>query len=143
MLCGAGLLTAAEPAASSKTVEQIAGAARPSIAVLTVNTRDGKGASLGTGFVVSADGLIATNFHVIDVGRAVSVELADGKRYDATEVHAADRERDLAVIRIDAKGLTPLKLGDSAAMKDGQAIVAVGNPRGLKLSVVTGVLSSR
>ncbi|HBI46184.1 MAG TPA: hypothetical protein DDY78_25525 [Planctomycetales bacterium] len=143
MLCGAGLLSAAEPPAKAKTVEQIAEAVHPSIAVLTVSAREGKGASLGTGFVVSADGLIATNFHVIDVGRAITVELADGKHYDATEVHAADRERDLAVIRIDAKGLTALKLGDSTAMKDGQAVVAVGNPRGLKRSVVTGVLSSR
>jgi serine protease Do len=143
MLCGAGLLTAAEPPSKAKTVEQIAEAVHPSIAVLTVSGRDGNDASLGTGFVVSADGLIATNFHVIDVGRAVTVELADGKRYDATEVHAADRERDLAVIRINAKGLTALKLGDSKAMKDGQAVVAIGNPRGLKRSVVTGVLSSR
>ena len=47
------------------------------------------------------------------------------------------------MIRIDAKGLTPLKLGDSTTMKDGQAVVAVGNPHGLKRSVVTGVLSSR
>ncbi len=138
-----GALNAAEPKAPAKTVEQIAEAVHPSIAVLTVSARDGKGASLGTGFVVSADGLIATNFHVIDVGRAVTVELADGKRYDAVEVHAVDRERDLAVIRIKADGLTPLKLGASAAMKDGQAVVAVGNPRGLKRSVVAGVLSGR
>jgi serine protease Do len=139
LFCGASLLTAAEP----KTVEQIAETVHPSIVVLTVSGRDGKGASLGTGFIVSADGLITTNFHVIDVGRAVTVELADGKHFDATEVSAADRERDLAVIRIDAKGLAAVKLGDSTKMKDGQAIVAVGNPRGLKRSVVTGVLSSR
>jgi serine protease Do len=117
ILCGASLLKAAE----AKTVEQIAETVHPSIVVLTVSGRDSKEASLGTGFVVSADGLIATNFHVIDVGRVITVELADGKHYDATEVHAADRERDLAVIRIDAKGLAPLKLGDSTKMKDGQA----------------------
>lgn len=136
-------VAAADDAPKPKTVEQIADLARPAVAVLTVGGRDGKGESLGTGFVVSADGLIATNFHVIDVGRGVTVELADGKRYEATAVHAADRERDLAVIRIDAKGLTPLELGDSTAMKDGQAVVAVGNPQGLKRSVVAGVLSSR
>jgi regulator of sirC expression with transglutaminase-like and TPR domain len=133
----------ADDAPKAGTVEQIAEAVHPSIAVLTVSARDGKGESLGTGFVISADGLIATNFHVIDVGRGVTVELADGKQYEATAVHAYDRERDLAVIRIDAKGLTPLELGDSTAMKDGQAVVAVGNPRGLKRSVVAGVLSSR
>ena len=136
-------VAAADDAPKTKTVEQIAETVHPSIAVLTVGARDGNGQSLGTGFVISADGLIATNFHVIDVGRGVTVELADGKRYEATEVHAYDRERDLAVIRIDAKGLKPLELGDSTAMKDGQAVVAIGNPRGLKGSVVAGVLSSR
>src|SRR5205823_5931449 len=108
-----------------------------------VRGRDGKSEGLGTGFVVSADGLIATNRHVIGEGRPITVELADGTKHEATAVYASDRALDLAVVRIDAKGLTPLPLGDSASLKDGQSVVALGNPQGLKHSVVSGVVSGR
>src|SRR5262249_43361078 len=74
-------------------------------------------------------------------GRAVTVELADGKRHEATAVHAFDRNLDLAIVRIDAKRLPALSLADSAAVKDGQQVVAVGNPHGLKHSVGAGVVS--
>src|SRR5262249_39206256 len=89
------------------------------------------------------DGLVATNLHVVGEGRGVTVELTGGKRYKATAVHAFDRHLDLAVVRIDAKGLPVLPLGDAGRIKDGQAVVAVGNPRGLKHSVVSGVVSGR
>ena len=98
---------------------------------------------MGTGFVLSADGLIATNLHVIGEGRPLTVELADGKRLTPISVHAVDRVQDLAIIRIDAKNLAALELGDSDALKDGQSVVAIGNPRGLKRSVVAGVVSGR
>src|SRR4051812_45786173 len=93
------------PARKPYTVEQLAEKVRPSIAVITVRGRDGKREGLGTGFVISADGLIATNRHVIGEGRAITVELADGKRHEVKAVHATDRNLDLAVLRIDAKGL--------------------------------------
>jgi regulator of sirC expression with transglutaminase-like and TPR domain len=110
--------------------------------VITHEGRDGRREGLGTGFVVAADGLIATNRHVLGEGRPLSVEL-DGKKYEVLAVHASDRKLDLAVLRIDAKGLTPLPLGDSDRLKDGQAVVALGNPRGLTHSVVAGVVSGR
>jgi S1-C subfamily serine protease len=139
-------LAAAGPARGdgpARTVEQVAEAARKSVVVVTVRGRDGKSEGLGTGFVVSADGLIATNRHVIGEGRPITVELADGSKHEATAVHASDRALDLAVLRIDTKGLTPLPLGDSASLKDGQPVVALGNPQGLKHSVVSGVVSGR
>src|SRR5579885_2319892 len=141
----AALLLAADPpkAPPARTVEEVAAAARKTVVVVTVTGRDAKRKGLGTGFVLSADGLIATNFHVIDEGRPIAVELADGKRHDVTAVVAADRNLDLAVLRIDAKGLTPLELGDSDKLKDGQPVVAVGNPLGLRHSVVSGVVSGR
>jgi S1-C subfamily serine protease len=116
------------------SVEQLAEKVRPSVVVITVRGRDGKREGLGTGFVVSTDGLIATNRHVIGEGRALGVETADGKKYDVTEIHASDRQLDLAVVRIAAKGLPALPLGDSTTLKDGQAVVALGNPQGLKNS---------
>jgi regulator of sirC expression with transglutaminase-like and TPR domain/S1-C subfamily serine protease len=137
----------AEPAAdaSAKTVgvEELAKKVRPSVVVITTVGREGKREGLGTGFVVSADGLIVTNRHVIGEGRAIRVETSDGKRHDVTAIHASDRKLDLAVLRINAKGLTPLELGDATTLKDGQAVVAVGNPQGLTHSVVAGVVSSQ
>jgi regulator of sirC expression with transglutaminase-like and TPR domain len=136
-------VAADEKATEVRTVEQLAEAARSSIVVVTTTGRDGKKGSVGTGFVVSADGLIATNLHVIDEGRPIAVESADGKRYEVTTVHASDRALDLAVLRVDVKNLKPLDLGDSEKLKDGQAVVALGNPLGFKHSVVSGILSAK
>jgi serine protease Do len=130
-----------KPQAAKKSVEEIAEAARKSVVVITFTGRDGKEQGLGTGFVVAPDGLIATNLHVLGEGRAISVQFPDGKRHDVTEIHASDRALDLALVRITAKDLTPLPLAESTSLKPGQAIVALGHPRGLEYSVVSGVLS--
>jgi serine protease Do len=133
---------AAVTPAGAKSVEQIAEMARQAVVVITSPGRDGKRQGLGTGFVV-ADGLIATNLHVIGEGRRITVQLANGRRHEVTSVHASDRALDLALIRIEAQNLTPLELGDSDSLKDGQPIVALGNPHGLAHSVVSGVVSGR
>jgi regulator of sirC expression with transglutaminase-like and TPR domain len=133
-----------DPATSaSKSVEQIAESARQSVVVITYTARDGKRHGLGTGFVVSADGLIATNLHVIGEARPITVQTADRKRYEVTSVHASDRSLDLALVRIDAKDLIPLAIADSDALKEGQAVVAIGNPHGLAHSVVAGLVSGK
>ncbi|WP_020472897.1 transglutaminase family protein [Zavarzinella formosa] len=134
-------IVAQEPKA--KTVEEIAEQLKPSICVITSRGREAKRENLGTGFVVSADGLIATNAHVIGEGRPISVEFADGRKFDATAIHAHDTKRDMAIIKIDAKDLKPIPLGDSDALKDGQGVLALGNPKGLKHSVVSGVVSGK
>src|SRR5205823_3483186 len=76
-------------------------------------------------------------------GRPITVQMLDGKKYEATEVYASDRKLDLAVVRIPAKGLKPLPLGDAKKLKNGQPLVVLGHPRGLEHSVVAGVLSGR
>jgi regulator of sirC expression with transglutaminase-like and TPR domain len=126
----------------SKSVEQLVEKVRKSIAVITFTGRDGKRQGLGTGFVVDAGGLIATNLHVIGEARPITVQLAD-KNYEVTSIHASDRSLDLALLRINAKNLPVLSLGDSAAVKQGQAVVAFGNPLGLTHSVVSGIVSSK
>jgi regulator of sirC expression with transglutaminase-like and TPR domain len=128
---------------TDKAVEAIAESVRKSVVVITVAGRDGKREGLGTGFVVAAHGVIATNLHVIGEARPIRVQTADGKKHDVTAVHATDRASDLALLRIDAKDLTPLDLGDSDKLKEGQQVVAVGNPRGLAHSIVSGVVSAR
>jgi len=146
---GASAPDAAEPASAAAnavgpfTVEEIARRVRDSIVTIRHVGRSGKAEGLGTGFVVSADGLVATNLHVIGEARPVSVQLADGRRFDVTEVHASDRSADLAVVRIAADGLSPLPIGDPATLADGQEVVAVGHPLGLERSVVAGRVSGR
>ena len=126
----------------SKSVEQLVEKVRKSIAVITFTGRDGKRQGLGTGFVVDADGLIATNLHVIDEGRPISVQLGD-KHYEVTSVHASDRSLDLALLRVNTKNLPALTLANSDDLKQGQGVIAFGNPLGLTHSVVSGVVSSK
>jgi len=133
----------AEDSLKEESVERLFERARPSLAVITVPGRDGRQQGLGSGFVVAADGLIATNMHVIGQGRPIAVQMADGKRYNVTSVHASDQFLDLAILRVDADGLSPLPLGDSESLKQGQGVVALGNPQGLRHSVVSGVVSGR
>lgn len=131
-----------EPAeVAAESIEQLTQRARKSVVVVTQSGRDGQHAGLGAGFIVSADGLIVTNAHVIGEARPIAVELADGRKFDVASVHASDRALDLAVLRIDAKDLPALPLGDSDGVKQGQNVLAIGNPLGLKHSVVTGVVS--
>ena len=142
VLCGAlgQAAAAAEPPAS---IEALARRVRDSIATIRFTGRGGDDQGLGTGFVVAADGLIATNLHVIGEARPITVELSGGRRHDVTAVHASDRDADLAIVRIDARDLPVLPLGDPAQLVDGQEVVAIGNPHGLERSVVAGRVSSR
>ncbi|MFN0053974.1 MAG: transglutaminase family protein [Planctomycetales bacterium] len=122
-------------------VEKLTEAARKSVVVVTVEGRDGGRQNLGSGFIVASDGLIATNMHVIGEARPIAVQLADGKKLDVTQIAAYDRTLDLALIRVDVTNLPALPLGDSSTLKQGQPVVALGNPHGLKHSVVVGVVS--
>jgi hypothetical protein len=114
-------------------------AARGLPAVVTMRTSH----SLGTGFVVRADGWIATNLHVIVDGPHVKVTLRDGRDFEVVEVLAASPEHDLALVRIEAQGLPTLALGDSDAMRPGDPVVAIGNPLGLEDTVSNGLVSAR
>ena len=132
-----------QPKKDIPSVEELVATVRPSVVTIRHVGRGGNDAGLGTGFVISSDGLIATNLHVIGEARPISVELTDGRIFDVTEIHATDRNADVAVIRIDAEGLQPLGLAASSSLRDGQEVVAIGNPHGLERSVVVGRVSGR
>jgi len=129
------------PSETPLTVEKLAEVARESIVEITVTGRQGARIGLGTGFVIEPDGLIATNLHVIAEARPIKVKTSDGNTYEVETVHASDRQLDLALIKVKAKGLKALPLGNSAEVASGQPIVALGNPYGLNNSVVSGVIS--
>ena len=125
------------------TVAALAERVRTSVVVVSFSGRDGKQQGLGTGFVVSADGLIATNLHVIGEARPIDVQFADGRKFPVTAIHATEKSMDLAVLKIDAKDLPVLELGDSDSLKQGEQVIAIGNPLGFKHSVVSGVVSEK
>ena len=127
---------------SLPSVEELTGNALESVVVIYHEGRRADQGATGTGFIIDEDGLIATNWHVINDRRRIKVELRDGSEYQATAIHAWDRKMDLALIRIETDEPLPyLELGDSDALNQGQPVVALGNPRGLKFSVVEGVVS--
>jgi serine protease Do len=97
---------------------------------------------LGSGVVVSADGYILTNHHVIDGANQISVELIDRRTYDAKLI-GSDAPSDLAVLKIEASGLPVLPLGDSDKVRVGDMALAVGNPLGIGETVTAGIISAK
>jgi len=130
---------------SLQSIEELTQSSLQSVVVINHEGRNpGEGAT-GSGFIIDASGLIATNWHVINDRRRIEVELHDGTTHEVVSVHAWDRKLDLAVIRIKPSPespLVPLALGDSDALVQGQSVIALGNPRGLKFSVAEGVVGA-
>ncbi|HEX7358848.1 MAG TPA: trypsin-like peptidase domain-containing protein, partial [Bryobacteraceae bacterium] len=131
------------PFQRSMSVADIARAVRPSVVVITTQDQGGNPLEQGSGFIVASDGLIATNVHVVDGAYSATVELENGDVYDSVWVVAFDRRRDLALIRIKALNLHPVRLGDSDNLKVGEHITAIGNPSGLTDTVSDGILSAQ
>jgi putative serine protease PepD len=100
-----------------------------------------QGTATGSGFVVSSDGYVVTNNHVIDGASSVTVKIGDGKTLTA-KVVGTDPSTDLALLKVDASGLKPLTLGDSSAVQVGDPAYAIGNPYGLDRTLTTGVISA-
>ena len=99
-------------------------------------------AASGSGFIISDDGYILTNHHVIEDANAITVTMYNGDAYDA-ELVGYDESNDIAVLKIDAKDLTPVVLGDSDALRVGDSVVAIGNPLGeLTFSLTAGCVSA-
>lgn len=111
-----------------------------SVVCIQVSTSNGTGA--GTGFVITEDGYIVTCYHVIDGATDIAVTFPDSTSYAATLV-GGDADNDVAVLKIDASGLTPVVLGDSAQLEVGDTVTAIGNALGtLANTTTTGVVSA-
>jgi S1-C subfamily serine protease len=125
--------------------------AQKSVVTITANGMTADGFSpfgqptggIGSGIVISADGYILTNRHVVQGAQTLSVELQDGTTYDARLIDQAT-DNDLALIKVDATGLSAAKIGNSAATEIGQTTLAIGSPLGTYTETVTrGILSGR
>jgi Do/DeqQ family serine protease len=97
---------------------------------------------LGSGVIVSADGYILTNYHVVDNADNISVDLHDNRTVKAKLV-GSDQPSDLALLKVEESGLTPLALGNSDAVQVGDVVLAVGNPLGIGQTVTMGIVSAK
>lgn len=103
--------------------------------------REQRQQGLGSGVIVSRDGYILTNNHVIAEADSIEVELDDGRKFGATLV-GTDPQSDVAVLKIDGRDLPALKMGDSDKLKVGTWVLAIGNPYGLRHTVTYGIVSA-
>ena len=104
--------------------------------------RDYETRSLGSGFIVSADGYILTNAHVVDMADDVTVKLNDKREFKA-KVIGADKRTDVAVIKIEASGLPAVKIGDPEKLRVGEWVLAIGSPFGFESTVTAGIVSAK
>jgi S1-C subfamily serine protease len=129
----------------SRAVTRVVDVVAPSVVSISVSQggdeRARSQAGTGSGFVFADDGLILTNSHVVDGAHRVDVTLPDGRDCPA-DVVGHDPDTDLAVIRITGDDLTAAALGDSARLRPGQLVVAIGNPYGFQHTVTAGVVSA-
>ena len=104
--------------------------------------REYEARSLGSGFIVSADGYILTNAHVVNMADDVTVKLSDKREFKA-KVIGADKRTDVALIKIEATGLPAVKIGDPEKLRVGEWVLAIGSPFGFESSVTAGIVSAK
>ncbi|HEY0186517.1 MAG TPA: trypsin-like peptidase domain-containing protein [Cellulomonas sp.] len=145
-LADAGLPLAVSTASADRAADSVAGiAAQVLPSVVSIELSTAEGVTTGSGVVLRQDGYILTNHHVVadadTAGATLVVLLADGSQESASVV-GSTADYDLAVVKIDVTGLTPLLLGDSDAVQVGDPVVAVGAPLGLAGTVTSGIVSA-
>ena len=136
------------PTVSAEDLPGVVAAVRDSVVTITSEGFSSRGfaqipsTGVGSGIVLTADGYILTNRHVVAGSQSLKVELADGEQFPATIVKQSD-DKDLALIKIEATGLTPAVIGDSTTLQVGQTVIAIGSPLGTFTETVTkGILSA-
>jgi len=132
---------AAQSAAPRKGIPAIAKAANGAIVSIIMSNKDGHVIAQGTGFVVSKDGHIVTNYHVIENGSSAVAKLPDGAYFVVDGVLALDKARDVAIIKAHGENFRTLALGNSDRLQVGEEVVAIGNPLSLESTVSNGIVS--
>ncbi|CAL9518741.1 trypsin-like peptidase domain-containing protein [Streptomyces sp. Tu 3180] len=132
--------TSVVPSSQRGTVSGVAEAVSPSI--VEISATSASGSSTGSGVIITEDGEIVTNNHVVAGASSIKVRTSDGKTYTA-DVVGTDSSKDLALIRLeDASGLRAATLGDSDGVQVGDQVVAIGSPEGLTGTVTSGIVSA-
>lgn len=125
-----------------KDVSDVVQKVRPSVVgVITESFQTYSTSSTGSGIILSEDGYIVTNNHVVEGGDSIAVTLDDGETY-AAKLVGTDAKSDIAVLKIDAQNLPAAQFGDSSQVEVGEAAIAIGNPLGLNGTVTAGIISA-
>jgi hypothetical protein len=134
-------LTGPQSAPPRKDIPAIAKAANGAIVSIVMSDKDGHAIAQGSGFLVSKDGRILTDYHVIENGSSAIVKLPDGAFFAVDGVLATDKARDIAVIKAHGENFRTVTLGDSDRLQVGEEVVAIGNPLSLESTVSNGIVS--
>ncbi len=141
LMCALHVPTTNAQSEPRKDIPAIAKAANGAIVSIVMSDKDGKPMAQGSGFLVSKDGFVVTNYHVIAEGNSGVVKLPDGAFYVVDGVVASDKARDVAVIKAHGTNFRTLTLGNSDRLQVGQEVVAIGNPLSLESTVSNGIVS--
>ena len=137
---GSETTASARPISADLNARQIYDASKDAVTYIQADTSEGQ--ATGSGFVVSPDGLIVTNNHVVDGATQVQVKIGTSDKAQAAQIVGADPSRDLALLKVDGKNLKTLSLGDSSSVSVGDPVYAIGNPFGLDHTLTTGIVSA-
>ncbi|MGA8149684.1 MAG: trypsin-like peptidase domain-containing protein [Terriglobales bacterium] len=128
--------------ASQESVTDVVKRSSDAVVLVVISNSSGEETALGSGFLVSADGEIVTNYHVIKEAHSAVVKLSNGAFFPVNGVLAFDADKDLAIIKVDGKNLRFLTLGDIDRLHVGDHVVAIGSPLGLEGTVSDGIVSA-
>jgi hypothetical protein len=126
---------------ASQNVADVVKQSSDAVVLIVISNSAGQETALGSGFLVSADGEVVTNYHVIKEAHSAIVKLSNGAFFPVNGVLASDSDRDLAILKVNGKNLPFLSLGDIEKVKVGEHVVAIGSPLGLEGTVSDGIVS--
>jgi hypothetical protein len=136
-----GALVGAQSPVRRKDIPTIAHDAAGAVVSIIMSDKDGHSVAQGSGFLVSKDGRIVTNYHVIENGSSAIVKFPDGAFFVVDGVLVFDKARDVAVVKAHGKDFRTLSLGNSDRLEVGEEVVAIGNPLSLESTVSNGIIS--
>lgn len=129
-------------AMSQLSVSDVVKQSSDAVVLIVISNSSGQETALGSGFLVSADGEVVTNYHVIKDAHSAIVKLSNGAFFPVAGVLASDSDKDLAVIKVNGKNLPFLAIGDIDKLRVGDHVVAIGSPLGLEGTVSDGIVSA-
>jgi S1-C subfamily serine protease len=141
-LSAAGQASPRHPTTRQEDIPTVTRRALPAVGLVVVSDKGGNGIAEGSGFLVSRDGKLVTNYHVIENAASAVVKFPNGAFYAVQGVLGIDKDKDLAVLKLSGTDFPFLPLGDSGKLQVGETVVAIGNPLALEATVSSGIISA-